>query len=116
MAKITQFSETGFSIGYGTHPRLAGLTPAAQLELINAEVDKATSLCGVTDIMQVIPAGWNNGVAGPLRTKRFNNIKWAYAPVYEMMNSMNGLSHHFDQATATAALYAAEKTIKTFTL
>lgn len=115
MAQITRFSETGFSIGFGTHPRLAGLTSSAQVDLITTEAAKATAVCGVTDIMQVIPSGWNNGVAGPLRTKRHNGVKWAYASVYEMMNGLRGLSvERFDQATATATLYAAEATIKTF--
>jgi hypothetical protein len=115
MAQVTQFSETGFSIGWGTHPRLAGLTASAQVELVLGEVEKATALCGVTDIMQVIPSGWNNGVAGPLRTKSHNGIKWAYYPVYEMINGVRGLSvERFDQATATATLYAAEKAIENF--
>jgi hypothetical protein len=115
MARITQFSETGFSIGFGTHPRLLGLTAAAQVELVTTEAAKATATCGVTDILQVIPSGRNNGVAGPLRTKRHNGVKWAYASVYEMMHGLRGLAvERFDQATATATLYAAEATIKTF--
>lgn len=73
-------------IGWGVHPSLETLTPEEQLALLQATVEKAIAACVVVDIMQVIPSGWNKGVAGPLRNQRHNGIKYAYWAVYEMLN------------------------------
>lgn len=65
MAVVKQITSTVTQIGWGVHPSLETLTPEEQLVLVKAAVEKAIALCGVSDVMKVIPPGWNKGVAGP---------------------------------------------------
>jgi hypothetical protein len=125
MAMIKKISVTGYSIGWGAHAALEGLAPEAQLALVKKTVEKAISACGVSDIMQVIPSGWNKGVAGPLRNQRHNGIKYAYWAVYEMLNGWaqcqgdqlaadRKLVPYVGVELLSQTLYEAEKVLTTF--
>ena len=125
MAAVKQITSTPTQIGWGVHPSLETLTPEEQLALVKATVEKAIALCGVSDVMKVIPSGWNKGVAGPLRNQRYNGIKYAYWAVYEMLNGWaqcqgdqlaadRKLFPYVGVELLSKTLYEAQNVLKTF--